>query len=127
MKTVTITSCNNSVEAAMLQSLLENEGIASMLSNENYTCLYPNMNGAMGSGIQILVNETDAEKAFEIICGCNQLVHCPKCSSQEVMQVFSKNWLARIGVVVLALITFTPVGNMQSKYQCKECGNKFVI
>lgn len=54
MKTVILTSCNNSVEAEFIRGNLANEGIESFVSNENYTSLFPNMNGAMGSGIQIL-------------------------------------------------------------------------
>lgn len=67
MKTVILTSCNNSVEAKLIQGNLANEGIESFTSNENFTSLYPNMNGAMGSGIQIFVFEKDAEQALEII------------------------------------------------------------
>ena len=44
MKTVILTSCNNSFEAKIIQGNLANEGIESMISNENYTSLYPNMN-----------------------------------------------------------------------------------
>ncbi len=69
MKTVILTSCNNATEAHLIQGNLANEGIESMISNENYTSLYPNMNGAMGSGIQILVNEADAERALAVIQG----------------------------------------------------------
>ena len=38
-----------------------------MISNENYTSLYPNMNGSMGSGIQVFVDEADVEKSMHVI------------------------------------------------------------
>ena len=67
MKTVILTSCNNSFEAKIIQGNLANEGIESMISNENYTSLYPNMNGSMGSGIQVFVDEADVEKSMHVI------------------------------------------------------------
>ena len=52
MKTVILTSCNNSVEATLIQGNLANEGIESFLSNENYTALseYERGNGQWNSG-----------------------------------------------------------------------------
>ncbi|MFV0392382.1 MAG: DUF2007 domain-containing protein [Paludibacteraceae bacterium] len=67
MKTIILKSCNNSFEAKLIQGNLANEGIECIISNEHYTSLYPNMNGAMGNGIQLLVKEEDAERALKII------------------------------------------------------------
>lgn len=127
MKTTILTTCNNNIEASMVQSLLEIEGIQSILTNESYTSLYPGMNGTLGSGIDILVSDEDFERASQLINTIDRTVHCPKCNSKEVHQIMSKNWLGRIGVMLLGIVTLTPVGTMQSKYQCNNCGKKFVI
>jgi|LSQX01.2.fsa_nt_gb DNA-directed RNA polymerase subunit RPC12/RpoP len=85
------------------------------------------MNEAMGSGIKIFVNEDDAERAFQIIKGGDRSVHCPKCNSLNVKQTISKNWYQKAGVLLLALITANPIGDIRSSYSCNDCGKKFVI
>ena len=127
MKTVNLISCNNSVEANLIQGNLANEGIESFLANENYTSLYPNMNGAMGSGIQILVNEDDADRALKIISSNDRSVHCPKCDSTEVIQQVRKNMFKVVGVMILSLFSSSAFGNIQAKYHCDHCGNNFEI
>ena len=67
MKTVILTTCDNSTEAHLIRGNLASEGIESFLSNENYTSLYPNMSGLIGSGIDIMVAEEDLEHALQII------------------------------------------------------------
>lgn len=125
MKTVIITSCNNSVEAKLVQGNLANEGIESMISNENYTSLYPNMNGAMGSGIQILVDENDTERALKVIQGNDRTVHCPSCNSADVNQLIKKNMLKVVGIMILSLFSSSAFGNVEQKYHCNECGAEF--
>ena len=125
MKTVILTSCNNSVEARLLQGNLANEGIESILSNENYTSLYPNMNGAMGSGIQILVDEADAERALKVINANDRSVHCISCNSSDVTQQVKKNMLKVVGIMILSLFSSSAFGNVKQKYHCNACGNDF--
>ena len=63
MATIRLTTCDNAVEANMIKNLLTNEGITCFLTNENFTSLMPNYTGMMGAGIQIMIDEKDAEKA----------------------------------------------------------------
>ena len=67
MKTICVTTCDNVIEAYAIKDKLYNEGIECMLTNENFTSLMPFMNNMLGSGIQILVFESDYEKALQII------------------------------------------------------------
>lgn len=64
---IRLTTCNNSVEAYTLKNLLENEGIESYLTNENFTNLLPGYTGMLGSGIQIMVREEDAARAQAVL------------------------------------------------------------
>lgn len=125
MKTVILTPCNNAVEAKLIQGNLANEGIESFISNENYTSLYPNMNGAMGSGIQIMVNEDDAEKALLLINGNDRSVHCTSCDSADVAQITKKNMLKVVGIMILSLFSSSAFGNVKQKYHCNACGKDF--
>lgn len=61
MKTCKLTTCNNPIEAHMLQARLEAEGIACILSGEIMSG-YPPM-----SGVTIFVNEDDYNLAKELI------------------------------------------------------------
>lgn len=64
MKTVILTSFTNNVQAHILQDILKDEGITSMLQGEmTNQVLSPLAN----LGIQILVFEDDLERAKEIL------------------------------------------------------------
>jgi NADP-dependent alcohol dehydrogenase len=64
MKTVILTSFANSVQAHMLQDILKNEGIDSMLQNELTNQV---MSPLANLGIQVLVFEDDLERAKVIL------------------------------------------------------------
>lgn len=127
MKTVILTSCNNAVEASLIQGNLANEGIQSFISNENYTSLYPNMNGAMGSGIQIFVNEEDAERALIVINKSDQSIHCLNCHSKNVKLKGEKNILKVVGIMIMSLFSSKASGNSKSKYHCNDCRSDFEV
>jgi hypothetical protein len=65
-KTVCVATCTDAVRAHIIQGVLENEGIASVLHNENFAGLYPGMSQT-GFGVQLFVLESDAEYAREIM------------------------------------------------------------
>ena len=64
MKTVILTTFYNNVQAHMLQDLLRNEGIESMLQGELSAQVIASY--IPGLGIQVLVFEKDYERAREI-------------------------------------------------------------
>lgn len=65
-KLVPIYMCGDNIEATMMRDILENSGIACMLTNETFSSIYPIAHNSIG-GIQILVFEHDADKATQII------------------------------------------------------------
>ena len=65
MKTVILTTFYNNVQAHMLQDLLRNEGIESMLQGELSAQVIASY--IPGLGIQVLVFEKDYERAREIL------------------------------------------------------------
>lgn len=60
MKTIKLKTCNNEIEAQMLKSMLEAEGIKCFLGNVTMSG-YPPM-----SGVDVHVNESDYARAAEI-------------------------------------------------------------
>lgn len=127
MKTAILTSCDNVITANLIKGNLANEGIECFFTNENYTSLYPNMNGAMGSGIQVLVDEADIERALKVINANDRSVHCPTCNSSNVTQQVKKNMLKVVGIMILSLFSSSAFGNVKQKYHCNECGVDFEI
>ncbi|MCD8167111.1 MAG: DUF2007 domain-containing protein [Bacteroides sp.] len=85
-KTVILMTCRDSVQAHIIQGALENEGIPSILHNEHVVNLLPNMNNIMNLGVQILVFESDLERAMDILKR-NQppkVKYCPDCGSEDL-------------------------------------------
>ena len=66
MKTVKLITCNDAMKAHILQGALENEGIESILHNENFSTLYKSCVSSI-AGVDILVAYTcqQCHQAFE--------------------------------------------------------------
>lgn len=50
MKTVKLITCNDAMKAHILQGALENEGIESILHNENFSTLYKSCVSSIAGG-----------------------------------------------------------------------------
>lgn len=66
MKTVKLITCNDAMKAHILQGALENEGIESILHNENFSTLYKSCVSSI-AGVDILVADEDYEKAVQVL------------------------------------------------------------
>lgn len=66
MKTVKLITCNDAMEAHILQGALENEGIESVLHNENFSFLYRSYVSSI-AGVDILVVDEDYDKAVRVL------------------------------------------------------------
>ena len=64
MKTIRLTSFNDNVQAHMLQDILRNEGIESMLQGEFTNQV---MSYIRGMDVEVLVFENDLERAQAIL------------------------------------------------------------
>jgi len=126
MAIVRLITCNNSVEANMLKSLLENEGIECFLTNENFTTLMPGYNGMLGSGIQIMIDETNSDRAIELISKQNtEKIECPTCGSEDIVFGLGGNKFRKIVVVILSSLFAIPFNNIRNTYYCKNCKTEF--
>ena len=66
MKTVKLITCNDAMKAHILQGALENEGIESILHNENFSTLYKSCVSNI-AGVDILVADEDYENAVDAL------------------------------------------------------------
>ena len=87
MKTVKLITCNDAMKAHILQGALENEGIESILHNENFSTLYKSCVSSI-AGVDILVADDDYEKAVQVLrdnqSWPEELTLCPYCGSSDI-------------------------------------------
>jgi hypothetical protein len=127
MAIIRLITCESIIEANFLKNILENENIDCFLTNENFITLLPIYIGMMGAGIQLMIEESDFEKSFELINStkpCNLLV-CPNCNSSNITFGFGyRKRLKKLGVI-MSLIIMIPFGNIKRNYNCKDCNCEF--
>jgi hypothetical protein len=66
MKTVKLITCNDAMQAHILQGALRNEGIESLLHNENFSTLMKSYISNI-AGVDIFVLEEDYDKAVQVL------------------------------------------------------------
>ena len=86
-RTVKLITCDDAFRAHLIQGALENEGIPSVIHNENTSNV---MRGFVSnlSGVDVLVYEADYQKALDLLeqnqmIG-EQLKYCPSCGSDDI-------------------------------------------
>ena len=67
MKVIRLMTCESAFKANLIKAKLESEGIPSFVTNENFSALLPNFNRFLGVGIQVMIFESDLERAKEIL------------------------------------------------------------
>ena len=114
MKTVKLMTCNDAAQAHIIQGALENEGISSLLHNENMSTL---LRGYINNiaGVDILVDEADYEAAVRLLeqnqMIPEQLKYCPFCGSSDIKFVLKKEHRVRaIMSAIASLLAATPPG-----------------
>ncbi len=126
MKTVTLTTCNDVVEANLIVGRLKNEGIYAFTTNENSTTVMPHYNNMFGAGVQIVVLQQDLQKAKEIIePDINKKILCPECGSDNIKFGLGHNVFKTLFFVILSAISFIPMGNIKTKCICCNCKHEF--
>lgn len=112
-------------EAHIIKGRLLNEEIDCFLTNENFTNLMPLYNNMLGSGIQIIVNEKDIEKAIDLIKDKiepnNSKLVCQDCGSENIGLGLGKRKVFKVFNIIIALLSFFPIGNLKPRYYCRDC------
>jgi len=77
--------------------------------------------------IQIMVNNTDFEKANKIIDldQSKESLKCPNCHSENITYGLGSNKIKKIFVIIMSLFAFTPFSNLKNTYYCKNCKIEF--
>lgn len=128
MRFVTVRTVDNSYQAHFIKNMLEDEGIDCIVTNENFTTLMPYLNGILGSGIQILVDKNDVEKAIQVIESkvSKNVQVCPFCNSKNIRYgLGTKHKLKKIIAIIISLVVGSTFRHIQQTYFCSECKLEF--
>lgn len=127
MSVVRLTTCNDIYESHQIQDLLEAEGIECFATNEHITTLMPIYNGMLGAGIQIMVDETDLDKATALLKSIaqNGTLVCPFCGSENIGFGLGSEKRNKIVQIVISLLLLIPLGRESYTHYCKDCNKDF--
>ncbi|SEL50845.1 Putative signal transducing protein [Olivibacter domesticus] len=136
MEMVTLKVFDNAMEAHLLRTKLESEGIHSFLQDENIVSLNPLYNYAVG-GIKLNIQLADAERAKQIIQEIentpilddyDQQISCPQCGSTDLYTNFKsmKGTKGMFSAVISFLMGVFPI-YYKNVYKCKNCEKEFKV
>lgn len=131
---VTLKVFDNAIDAHILRTKLESEGIPCYIFDENITSLNPLLTVAVG-GIKLNVAAEDFEKAYEIMNisemaeltdDDSEIIRCPKCGSTRIDNNYNKpDGLKSILASIFSFLTFTFPVFLKKSYRCKDCDEAF--
>ncbi len=134
MELITVKVFDNSIEAHILKSRLESEGIDCFIFDDNMVSLNPLYNVTLG-GIKLKVREVDVEQVNTIIDQIDslksvddndQIIKCPNCDSTDLYTGYKsmKGTKGILSAIVSFLFMVFPI-YYKTVYKCKVCGDEF--
>ena len=134
MSFITIKTFDNPIDAHLLRSKLESEGVRCFLFDENIVGLNPLYNVTVG-GIKLKINEDDSDKVKAILAEIenspftdeyDEVISCPKCQSKDIIAGFKsmKGIRGIISAIVSFVLMVLPVYH-DSVYRCRNCETEF--
>ncbi|GAA4807830.1 hypothetical protein GCM10023231_41340 [Olivibacter ginsenosidimutans] len=134
MDFITLKVFDNPIEAHLLKSKLESEGIPCFLQDENIVALNPLYNYAVG-GIKLNIPRADVALAQQILREIDDhpnldekeaIIACPQCGSTHLYTNF-KSMKGAKGILSAIISFFMAVFPIYYKnvYKCKDCGAEF--
>jgi DNA-directed RNA polymerase subunit RPC12/RpoP len=134
MNLVTLKTTETSVEAHIIRSKLESEGIACYIFDENMVTMNALYNNAV-KGIKIKVNDFDVELAQQVLDTVQntplldeqgRTIKCPNCESTQLYSGYnsSRNAKGFISLLLSILLMIFPF-YLDKVYKCKNCGKEF--
>ena len=136
MKLVTVRTFDNPIDAHMLKSKLESEGISCYLKDEHTITIDPLVSNALG-GIKLRISDADIEKTKAILKEIdnspyldenNNIATCPKCNSSELIAGYNsiKSVSGIVSLITSLMFMIYPF-HLNKLFKCKQCGNEFKL
>lgn len=134
MSLETLKTFDNPIEAHILRTRLENDGIPCYLFDEHSVTINPLYNVTLG-GIKLKVNSSDFDEASQILESIKstaptndkgEALKCPKCGSDNFYSGFKsmKGASGILSAVVSLLLYVFPI-YFKNVHRCKECNTEF--
>lgn len=134
MAFVTLKTFDNPIDAHMLKTKLESEGITVYLFDENINTLNPLYNIATG-GIKLNIAEADLAQAVAVleamdadsyVDGDDNVLQCPSCGSTDLYNNYRsmRGFKGVLSAIVSLLLLVFPI-YYRVLYKCKSCGEEF--
>ncbi len=133
MTFTTLKTFDNSIEAHLLKSKLESEGLECVIFDEHMVNLAP-LNSFAVHGMKLKVKTEDYEKAIGLleeieslpIMNEDEVLQCPNCKSQNLITNFKsfKGLKGILSLLLTFLLAVFPI-YFKSVYGCKDCGTEF--
>lgn len=134
MKLITIKTFDNAIEAHLMKTKFESEGINCFILDENIISINPLFNNMIG-GVKLKINKKDTEAAQEILKKISQTkltdddnknIKCPKCQSEDLIYGFKsmKGLKGLIATIVSFIFMSFPL-YYKSVNKCQSCGHEF--
>jgi DNA-directed RNA polymerase subunit RPC12/RpoP len=133
MQLITLKTFDNPIDAHLLKSKLESEGLAVYIFDEHINSLNPLYNIATG-GIKLKISEGDMDAALQIIRDIessykndqDETIVCPACGSKNLYNNFKsmRGTKGFISAIVSFLFLIFPI-YVKVVYKCKDCDHEF--
>lgn len=134
IKLATFRTYDSPVNAHIVKSKLESEGIPAFLQDEHINTLNPLFNVTVG-GIKLKIRESDFDEAERILAEIespelvdddNNTLLCPQCGSKEFYYGFKsmKGGSGIISAILSFALMIFPI-YFKTVYKCKKCGFEF--
>lgn len=134
MELVTVKSFDSHIEAHLVKSKLESEGIVCFLFDENMVSINP-LYSIMVGGIKLKVADTDLEEALmimdivqqtAIVNEAGEAIKCPQCGSVDIQSGYKsvKGTKGVLSFLVAFVLTIFPF-YYKIVNKCNSCGHEF--
>lgn len=128
MEFILLNSYGNYVEAHIAKGVLEEEGIACWLKDENTVTIDPILTNAVG-GIKLMVAQPDAQRAWELLTALRkeqqQKISCPKCGGHQVEMVSTPRKLSNWASAIIGFFITSYAMPVEKVMHCFDCGHEF--
>jgi len=128
MEFILLNSYGNYVEAHIAKGVLEEEGIASWLKDENTVTIDTILTNAVG-GIKLMVAREDAQRAWELLTALRkeqqQKISCPKCGAHQVELVSTPRKISNWASALIGFFITSYAMPVEKVLHCFKCGHEF--
>jgi len=136
LKLITARTFVNPMDAHLLKSRLESEGISCYLKDEHSISIDPLHSNALG-GVKLQIHENDIEKVMVIFKEIdntpykdeeNNITKCPNCESSELIAGYiSIKSIAGVLSAILSILFMVFPFHVNTLFKCKKCGTEFKL